>query len=147
MANVFIPHHAADDIAIADTITNPDRYFPDVRLADFRRSMRVDDIASDARTAWQITTAMLFVNAETESWRARQTADVLPPGSATACYRLAIYHRAKAYLIEQYRDVDTTKSGHDRAEEMEIRIKVYLQRSREALRQLIGTPRMTVELL
>lgn len=143
----YIPHQQPTDPAVDDNIANTDAFYPAVSLADFRRTMRVDDIATDARVAEQIRTAMLMINGEIAFWRAQQTATELSDEQAKAYYRIALYHRAKAYIIEQYRDVDTTKSGHDEASALETRINVYLQRSREALRMLINVGRMTVVLI
>ena len=48
---------------------------------------------------------------------------------------------------KQYRDVDTTAKGSERADGLERRIRKALQRSREALRLVLGKSRATIALI
>lgn len=148
--SAFIPHDRPKT-TIADAISNPDPFYPDCRLAEFREKMRVDDTASDARVKEQILTALHFINAELRAGLFREqwhpSAANLPEPDVF-WYQAAVYHRAKAYIIEQYRDIDTSKTrGDARADDMENRIDVYLQRSREALRRLLHRSRATIKLI
>ena len=90
---------------------------------------------------------MLDITDELQPWRAQQTTATLAAGRDTARYLQAVWQRAKAYELEQYRDIDTTDSGSRRAEGIESRIDTALQRSREALRSLMGRGRATIVLI
>jgi hypothetical protein len=62
-------------------------------------------------------------------------------------YQRAVYATAKAELIERYRDFDSTDAGQRRAEAMELSVDDYRRQARYAIRDILGRPRATVELL
>ena len=62
-------------------------------------------------------------------------------------YQRAVYATAKAELIERYRDFDSTDAGQRRAETMELSVDDYRRQARYAIRDILGRPRATVELL
>lgn len=145
MSSAFIPHHAG--IAPAyDAIDHPDDFYPQLTVAAWKSRMRVDDNVSALRSQEILTAAMYMVHAELGDWRSMQTAPSLS-AEQSVYYRQAVYQRAKAYELEQYRDIDTTAHGAERAEGLESRINIALQRSREHLRRLIGKPRATIKLI
>ncbi len=144
---------------VAPVIISNETYFPDLDLTMFRDLMRADQTVSDAQAVQILTTAMIEVNRELKEWVAAQI--LAGYGSFTDIpatsfgvvtdmqhhYQAAIFNRAKALLVESYRDFDSTKSGHDKADEMDSRVDDYLRLSREAIRAIIGEPRLTVELI
>ncbi len=158
MSSSFIPHNTQTTEAntAEDTITN-NGFFPDLLISDFRTAMRTDDNVSTGRTRQQLISAMYFINEDLKPWQLEQeehfesieeiSVDEYQTHRLIHLYKDAVYNRAKAMIIENYRDIDSTNSGHDRAAEMELRVDDYLQKSREAVRQLMGKPRMTVELV
>lgn len=150
MTSAFIPHNRPS-VAVEDSITNPDAFYPNFSVLNFRSAMRVDDTVTDSRCKEQLLTAIRFINAELNSLLYREqyypNDTQLPIGVDMDWYITAVYHRAKAYIIEQYHDIDTAKTGQDRADNMEARIDVYLQRSREVLRQLLHRSRATIKLI
>lgn len=145
MSSAFIPHRPGTDPQ-HDAIDRPDDFFPALSVSDWKASMRIDDNVSAKRSHEILTSSLHMVHAELSDWRAAQTAVVLE-GIPAIHYRQAVYQRAKAYELEQYRDIDSTVAGSERAEGLESRINVALQRSREHLRLLIGKPRATIKLI
>jgi len=138
----------------APTIAN-DGFFPDIDMA----AMRLDGTVTDARLRLAIVAAMLFVNRALTVWRAAQSASTLATVSATqidgdsrllALYRRAVYCTAKADLIERYRDYDSTASTLSDKKSMEWLDHAPAEQRRNAqwaIADLIGCPRMTVELI
>ena len=145
--SALIPHSPGNPPANGDRIAPPDDFYPALSVAEWKRRMRVDDNVSPARSIEILTSAMYDITDELRPWRARQTATALAEGRDTAHYLQAVWQRAKAYELEQYRDIDTTDSGSRRAEGIESRIDSALQRSREALRSLMGRGRATIVLI
>ena len=145
--SAFIPHSPGNPPANADRIVPPDDFYPPLSVAEWKLRMRVDDNVSPARSTEILNRAMLDITDELRPWRAKQTATTLGEVRDTARYLQAVWQRAKAYELEQYRDIDTTDSGSRRAEGIESRIDTALQRSREALRSLMGRGRATIVLI
>ncbi|MBS9781220.1 MAG: head completion/stabilization protein [Gammaproteobacteria bacterium] len=148
----FIPHSKApkptDNHTDNGMINNSDDFYPAIILSDFRQVMRVDDSVTDSRAVQQIKTAVYMITADIVQWResARLNKRTLTIDQAEL-YKMAVYNKAKALIIENYRDIDTTKSGHNRADGMETRIDTYLARSRECQRLLTDKPRTTITLI
>lgn len=144
MSSAFIPHRAGVDPA-HDSIANPDGFYPALTVREWKTLLRVDDNVSAARSQEILANAQYLIQAELAAWRAEQTAPLTLP--QTHHYRQAVYQRAKAHELEQYRDIDTGEAGSRRAEGLESRIDTALQRSRESLRLLLGKSRATIRLI
>lgn len=154
----FIPTTPPATDPAEDAIPNL-AFWPALSLAAFRDGYRVDTVVTDTEAKQEIATAARQVNAELAAWQALQEAagaatlaDVASPvygeeSEHVANYLSAVYHRAKARVIQDYRDTDTTKSGHDRADAMEGQADIVMARSRSAVRAILGKPRATVELI
>lgn len=148
MASAYIPHHNPPAQPVSDTISNSDDFYPDFSLADYRREMRNDDTVTDERLADRFIVAITMINALLDDWKAQQLGiDHLPEGTQTILYKAAVYCRVKTYLLEQYRDIDTTNDGHTKADAYERRIAYEQQREREAIRLLTGRKRTTAVLI
>ncbi|CAM3041254.1 head completion/stabilization protein [Dichelobacter nodosus] len=148
MASAYIPHNNPPAVPVSDTISNRDYFYPDFSLADYRREMRNDDTVSDERLAEHFAVAIVMINALIADWKAQQFGiSHLPAGTATTLYKTAVYRRVKTYLLEQYRDIDTTSDGHAKADAYERRIAYEQQREREAIRLLTGRKRTTAVLV
>jgi hypothetical protein len=140
------------------TLTN-DRWFPDIDLDELREAMRIDGTVTFERLRLATLDAMTSINAELGSWHASQVAagyadlaSVPSPqlgGVSTQVlrYRRAIYNLARADLTEQYRGYDSTKSGGQRAEDLEYTICESRRNVRWALNDMRGIHRTTVELI
>jgi hypothetical protein len=141
----------------AATVTN-DGFFPDIDLDQVREQMRLDGTVTHARLRAAAVDAVISVNHELEAWKASRMAggvtslaDTLPKiGGASVyltLYLSAVYRTAKADLTERYRDFDATKSGEDKAEQLTDTIGDDRRHARWAIRDILGRPRSTIELI
>ncbi|MCY7297481.1 head completion/stabilization protein [Alteromonas sp. a30] len=131
-------------------------FFPDIDMTQFREVMRVEQPISNLRAKQAILDAILSVNHELRAWSATQHYNALTEVPSEQYgeisqyehhYQSAVFNKAKALLLENYRDFDSTKSGHERADQMEERVDDYLRRSRESIRALLGTAKINIELI
>ncbi|MDR5883602.1 head completion/stabilization protein [Caballeronia sp. LZ032] len=142
----------------AATIEN-DGFFPDISLDELRASTRLDGTVTHERLREATIDAVASVNAELYTWRVEQLAaghttlaDVPAPRVAGESvqlgrYRRAVFNMTHADLTERYRDWDTTKSGGQKAEDLEATICSARRNVRWALNDLRGIARSTVELI
>ena len=142
----------------ATVITN-DGWFPDIDLVDVRAAVRLDGTVTNERLRPALVDAIVSVNQDLYTWQgaraslgAQSLADVEAPtidGESVyvSRYRTAVYHLARAALTERYRDFDSTKSGHQKADELECTIDDDRRTARWAVRDILGVSRMTVELI
>jgi hypothetical protein len=142
----------------ANVLTN-DGWFPDIELAELREETRLDGTVTDARLRSAALDAMASINAELGTWQASQVAagfadlaGVPAPqlgGTSTHVlrYRRAVYNTVRADLNEQYRGLDTTKSGGQKAEELEQAICEARRNVRNAIADIRGRRRTTIELI
>jgi hypothetical protein len=147
-----------DTPANADKLTN-DGWFPDIDLRDLREAMRLDGTVTYERLRPSALDAMLSINAELGSWQAAQVATgyadlagvpapMLNGESAhVQRYRRAVYNLVRADLTEQYRGFDSTKTGGQKAEELEMTICESRRNMRWAVNGIRGIPRSTIELI
>lgn len=152
--SAFIP--STDPAADAPETVANDGWFPDLSLADFHAQTGQGDTFDPARIAAAIQSAMIEVNASIGAWRARQAAASLAEVPARTygevsekviLYRAAVFARARAQLLANTRDYDSTKSGHARADALEATAADYLRQSNEAVARLIDRRRTVVELI
>ncbi|MCW8965196.1 MAG: head completion/stabilization protein [Candidatus Pacearchaeota archaeon] len=134
-------------------------FYPDIAVAAFRTAIRAQDTITDQRVIEVLQTALIDVNDELAEWQATQELagytkiDEVPAkmygplSELTHLYKTAVYSKAKAQLMENYTDADNTDTGDDRAESMDNSKDAYLREAREAIRKIIGVPRVTVELI
>lgn len=149
--SVFIPHEDIEESdETADEVMNPDPFFPSLSIREFRLLMRNDDVVTEARLGHFLLTAAVFINDLLANYKKALTekeVDTLPSENEKQLYKIAVFHRAKTYILESYRDIDTTGDGEQRAESYESRIAFEQQREREAIRLLIGKKRTTITLI
>lgn len=141
----------------ASIVTN-DGFFPDINMDTLRDTMRMDGTVTAARLRDATIAAVIEVNSELQAWRAgkiaagvTELAQLQPRigGVAVAVsqYMAAVYRTAKADLTERYRDFDTTKTGEDKADQLDCTIGDDRRAARWAIRDLLGKPRSTIELI
>lgn len=134
-------------------------FWPDIDPAHLREAMRIDDTITAGRLLGAAVEAMASVNGELTAWRHRQqaaghaTAHDVPAEAiggesiVLARYRRAVYCRAKAMLLERYRDFDTTGDGHQRADLMESPIDELRRDAAWAIADIQQRTRCTIELI
>ncbi|KAF0810444.1 bacteriophage p2 gpl capsid protein [Alcanivorax sp. S71-1-4] len=140
----------------AQAIEN-DGFFPAIEPEDFRAAMREDKTVPNERLAAVLIEAMISVNRELAPLRTRhpgaQTlADIDAPhinGESVMLhrYRRAVYAHAKAELLERYVDYDSTNSAQGRGEQKQDTADDQRRNLRWAISDLLGTPRIKVELI
>lgn len=154
MPTIFIPTDTPNT-AEADPVRN-DGWYPDLDPDAFKAQTGLSNIFGPAQLAAAIQAAMIEVNASIAWWRTGQTADSLAAVPAPAygdvsekviLYTSAVFARARAELLRVTRDYDSTKDGHDRADDLGKTAEDYQRQSAEALARLTGRGRMVVELI
>jgi len=130
-------------------------FFPDIDLCHFRAVMAVENRVTSEQMRQAIIDAMLPINSELKSWQENSQVQYLADvpsehyGDQTRLehlYRAALFNRARGLLLERY-CIESVQSDHDRIGKMDNPANECFRRSRQALRSLLGTPRITVELI
>lgn len=136
-----------------------DGWFPDIDLDNLRETIRLQGEITLPRLRAAAIDAMLAVNRDLAGWRLEQevaghaslAAVPAPAIDGTSrlvhLYRRAVYSTVKADLTERYRDIDTTASGAGRADDLTPSIDEQRRNARWAIRDILGLPRTTVELI
>lgn len=157
---VSIPPPAApcpeDD---ACQLVHADGWFTPIDLGALRATMRVGTTVTDARLREAVLGAMASALKDLAAWRtARALEDIdsidqvpgleLDGASIYAHHwRRAVYNFALAELSETHRDVTATGAGDDRADARALSADEYRRDALHAIRDILGSPRIDVELL
>ena len=151
----IVPAPGAEDATI---VTN-DGWFPDIALADFRAEMRIRESVTVQRQRKAIIDAVIATGNDLQAWAAAQLAtgyaklEAVPSPAIGGqsrllhCYRTAVFARAKADLVERYRDIDITGDGNRRAEDLDPTIGELRRDATHAVRDILGRTRTCVELI
>lgn len=138
---------------------NTDSFWPSIDLDQMREALRIDASVTAPRLETAVVAAAISVNRELRTWRAQQQA----AGHATLAdvpaetinseselvhlYARAIQAATGAEVCERYRSYDSTGSGDRKAEALQFNIDEYRRDQRWAIRDLLGVPRMSVDLI
>ncbi len=131
-------------------------FWPGINPGKFREAMNVDGSVTSERLSHALIEAVVHVNGELKAWRQTQQAKGYAELSAVAdeepdrlpfLYRRAVYETAAADLMERYRRFDATGSAQSRAEQQEPAIDDHRRNAFWAVRDILGQPRSTVELI
>ncbi len=136
-----------------------DGWFPNINLPHLRDTMRLDSTITKQRLMNAVIAAVAQANTELAGWQSEQqqagyqnlstvpAAHVNGESIKRIAYRRAIYHFVKADLIEQYRNFDSTHSGMQQAESLEITVDNDRRAARWAIRDIQDLSHVTVELI
>ena len=135
-----------------------DGWFPDIDLKDLRDAMRLDGTVTYTRLKQAVVAAILYVNAELQSWKntsgdgyrnmeSLPTAVIDTESILIISYKRAVYCMAKADLIERYRDYDTTGEGNKKAEWLESSPDEQRRNAHWAIADITRRRHLTVELI
>lgn len=137
-------------------LTN-DGFFPDFELESVRAALRLDGSVTDERLMPACISAVIETNADLATFKEKHSAyeklELVPSDQindeSILChlYRRAVYCNVGAELAERYRAYDTTAAGNQRADDLTPSIDEYRRDSRFAIRDLLKTVRVTVELI
>lgn len=152
------PASSTDAPPDANRIAN-DGWFPDIDMANVRATVRLDGTVTDERLRAALVDAIVSVNTDLATFQGaqaslgRQSLAEVPAMNVggesvhLSRYRTAVYRLARASLTERYRDFDSTKSGHQKASELECTIDDDRRDARWAIRDILGVGHYTVELI
>lgn len=156
MSNLVVPANSTPQ-AEQDIVN--DGWFPNVKPADFRASMRADMTVTAERSRDALITAILSVNRELTAWKVEQVtagkasleavdaAAIDGKKAKVHLYLVAVFSHAKAQLVERYPDYDATKSGVDKADHLTTVVDDYRRDLRFAISDIQGKARRVVELI
>ena len=144
------------------TVTN-DGWFPDMKPSEVRDACNLDGTVTAARLLPALQSAILTVNAELQDWAYEQrspwgyacladvpAAQVGGESAKLLHYRRAVHTALQADLIQTYRGMPAVATGNklDReGDDLQCTAGDYLRQLRNAISDLRGQARCTVELL
>lgn len=143
-----------------DSVVAGDLWYPDIDCNAMRDALRITDQVTHARLVGAIEGGLLTVEGELAYWRALQEADGATNLAAveqdrtiggehrlTLLYIRAVRFHAAAELAELHRDLSATTEGQTRAEPQLLTAEDYRKLATAAIRDILGVPRTTVELI
>lgn len=134
-------------------------FYPTIALAELRAVARIDGTVPDERLIEAATVAMSAVNTDLAAYQADREAEGIATLAAVPAaelggrsrlvrlYQRAIYAMTKADLLERYRDFDAANSGRSREEDLDKPAAEQRRNARLAIREILGIPRVTAELI
>ncbi|EDR0899661.1 head completion/stabilization protein, partial [Salmonella enterica] len=134
-------------------------FWPEILLRDLRLASRIPGRTTTSRLKFVTTEAVAHVTDQLDDWRGIQEsagystlADVparMLNGESVKVYRYrrAVYSAARAMLLENARDVDTTEKGDRKADALEVQTDDLWRDVRWAIADIRGTQRLFVELV
>ncbi|HEB6876033.1 TPA: head completion/stabilization protein [Salmonella enterica subsp. enterica serovar Havana] len=134
-------------------------FWPEILLRDVRLASRIPGRTTTSRLKFVTTEAVAHVTDQLDDWRGIQEsagystlADVparMLNGESVKVYRYrrAVYSAARALILENARDVDTTEKGDRKADALEVQTDDLWRDVRWAIADIRGTQRLFVELV
>lgn len=134
-------------------------YWPDIDPSEVRDAQRIDNTVTPARLRGVLIEAIAATNYTLHPWRDEQiaaghnTLDDVPCDRIDDIsihahrYQRAVGCLAKALLLERYRDFDATGKGDKKADSLTDPIDDCRRDHLNALADITGRPRTTVELI
>ncbi|WDY00267.1 head completion/stabilization protein [Salmonella enterica subsp. enterica serovar Newport] len=134
-------------------------FWPEILLRDLLLAIRIPVRTTTSRLKFVTTEAVAHVTDQLDDWRGIQEsagystlADVparMLNGESVKVYRYrrAVYSAARALLLENARDVDTTEKGDRKADALEVQTDDLWRDVRWAIADIRGTQRLFVELV
>ena len=157
MSFVALP---ASPISPASSVVAGDGWYPDIDVNAMRDALRITDLVTHTRIVGAIEGGLLTVEGELAYWRATKEADGLQSleevdpdrtiggdHRLTVLYVRAVRFHAAAELAELHRDLSATTDGQTRAEPQLLTAEEYRKLATQAVRDILGVPRVAVELI
>lgn len=136
-----------------------DGWFPDIDLGLLRLATRLDPAITAERLRESAVNSIVEINRTLAAWRADRTlagaasmADVPAPQIGGESQLLGLYRRAVHTLVgadlgERLADIAATAAGVTRADELATPGDLLRRAAHWAVSDIVGRPRMTVELI
>lgn len=140
------------------TIVN-DGWFPDINIGDLRESTKLDGTVTTERLRRAVIEAISTVNADLAQWQSVQIAaghtDLASVPAPTvdgvsiqvSRYVRAVYSLTHADITEKYSGYDSTKSGGQKAENLDETVCHSRRNARWAMNDIRGIRRSTIDLI
>ncbi len=134
-------------------------FWPAISLPDLRDTVRLDGTVTTARLKHAVIDAITSVNRDLADWRRAREAEGVTtlaavPGEVINgesaylhSYRRAVYAMTRANLLERYADYSATGDGVKGADAKIISSDDLYRDARFAIRDILGTTHITVELI
>ncbi|ECD9277484.1 head completion/stabilization protein [Salmonella enterica] len=134
-------------------------FWPEILLRDLRLASRIPGRTTTSRLKFVTTEAVAHVTDQLDDWRGIQESagystladvpDRMLNGESVKVYRYrrAVYSAARALILENARDVDTTEKGDRKVDALEVQTDDLWRDVRWAIADIRGTQRLFVELV
>lgn len=134
-------------------------FWPVIELGDFRSTMRTDGTITTDRLRHGVIDAVASVNSDLSLWSQRQIAagfltlaqvpseKINNESVLVHRYRRAVYALARGNLVERYLDTSATADAMKEVGTKEGSIEDLYRDARFAIRDILGTGHLTVELI
>lgn len=134
-------------------------FWPAINIESLRSAVRLEGNVTEERLRMAVVNAVISVNDELRQWRATQeaagaTSLAQVPGDQVdgqsrlvQLYRRAVYCNVGVEITERFRSYDATAQGNQRAEDLQPTIDELRRDVRYAISDILGTRRVTVELI
>lgn len=145
--------------AVVEAVVVNDGWFPSIDPVQLRNEYRIRASVTPERLRKAIISAIIKAGNQLEAWQAERIA-LVPTGLIDVpaktidgesryvlLYQRAIGSYAKAELVEEYRDTDTTTAGQRDVEDLEPSIAELRRDGLYAIRDILGRPRVRSELI
>lgn len=119
--------------------------YPGIKLNDARIVLRLSGEVTDERLKESLENAVQSIQTELLDWKNNKSDQL--SDDENRLYTRAVYFYAKAELIERYKDFDLTGKGERRSENYSDAVDEARRNVRWAISDLLGKPRMTIEVL
>ena len=143
-----------------NSVVAGDGWYPDIDVNAMRDALRITDQVTHARIVGAIEGGLLTVDGELAFWRATRESEgcanleeVEPDRMLAGEHRLTVLYiravrfHAAAELAELHRDLSATTDGQARAEPQLLTAEDYRKLATLAVRDILGVPRVAVELI
>lgn len=150
--------NSVSPVVVPEIITN-DGFWPDIDARQYRETTRQDGDIPAVRLREALLQGINDANKALREWKTTQLslgystlydvpADVIDNESEQAQrYRRAVFAIARAVISEQFRGTDTTHGGEQRARTLETTIGELWRMADWAINDIMGIPRVTVDLI
>lgn len=142
------------------TVVAGDGWYPGIDCNMMRDALRITDQITHQRLVAAIEGGLLSIEGELAFWRATRESEGFAALAAvepdrliggehrlTLLYIRAVRFSAAAELAELHRDLSATTDGQARAEPQMLTAEEYRKLATHAVRDILGEPRVAVELI